>query len=127
MNIISISLDDKNLDALDDIRRVFGLNGRSEAVRTAINAATIEIEDMEDMKGPVEGVLIVIKRGHSDPWMNKIQAEHVAEIKTQLHSHMKNKNCLEVMIISGDADRVTSMIRKIHASKKADYVRFVRN
>ncbi|MCK9322784.1 MAG: CopG family transcriptional regulator [Candidatus Methanomethylophilaceae archaeon] len=127
MGIVSISLNDENLKALDDIQEAFGLNGRSEAVRTSINAAMIEVQDIKSMEGVVEGILIIVKKGHADPWMSLIQAKHEEDIKTQLHSHLKNHKCLEVMVISSDADKLSSMLREIHATGKADYVRFVRS
>jgi len=127
MGIVSISLNDDNLKALDEIQEAFGLNGRSEAVRTSINAAMIEVQDIKSMEGNVEGILIIVKKGHADPWMSLIQAKHEEDIKTQLHSHLKNHKCLEVMVISSDADKLSSMLREIHATGKADYVRFVRS
>jgi len=127
MAVVSISLNDDNIQALDDIQRVFGLAGRSEAVRTAINAAKIEIKDLKGMAGPVEGVLIVVRRDHSDPWMNVIQAKYVSEIRTQLHSHLRDSKCLEVMVISADSSRLSAMLMEIHAQGKADYVKFVRS
>jgi CopG family transcriptional regulator, nickel-responsive regulator len=127
LTIVSISLNDENVKALDGIQEVFGLSNRSEAVRTAINAATIEAQDMKDMKGLVEGVLIIVKRDHTDPWMSLIQAKHEADIKTQLHSHLKDHKCLEVMVISSDAEKVSTMLKEIHMADKADYVRFVRS
>ncbi|MDR2846564.1 MAG: CopG family ribbon-helix-helix protein [Candidatus Methanoplasma sp.] len=127
MGIVSISLNEDNLNALDEIQKVYGLNGRSEAVRRAINAATTEAQEIRDMEGPVEGVLIIVKKDHADPWMSLIQAKHEDDIKTQLHSHLKNHKCLEVMVISGDAKDLASMLRDIHSTGKADYVRFVRN
>lgn len=127
MGIISISLNDESIKALDDIQEVFGLKGRSEAVRRAINAAQSEVQDMEGLEGLVEGVLIIVKTGHADPWMNLIQAKHENEIKTQLHSHLKDHKCLEVMVISSDAERLSSMLKEIHSTGKADYVRFVKS
>ncbi len=127
MVVVSISLNDDNIQALDDIQRTFGLAGRSEAVRTAINAAKIEIKDLKGMTGSIEGVLIVVRRDHSDPWMNIIQAKYVSEIKTQLHSHLRDSKCLEVMVISADSSRLSAMLTEIHAQGKADYVKFVRS
>jgi len=127
MGIVSVSLNDDNMDALDKIQEAFGLSGRSEAVRAAINAAMIEVQDIDVMEGPVEGVLIIVKRDHADPWMSLIQAKHESDIKTQLHSHLKNHKCLEVMVISSHSERLSSMLREIHATGKADYVRFVRS
>ncbi|MDR1690893.1 MAG: ribbon-helix-helix protein, CopG family [Candidatus Methanoplasma sp.] len=127
MGIISISLNDESIKALDDIQEAFGLKGRSEAVRRAINAAKIEAQDIENLEGTVEGVLIIVKRDHADPWMNLIQAKHESEIKTQLHSHLENHQCLEVMVISSSAERLSSMLKEIHSTGRADYVRFVKS
>jgi CopG family transcriptional regulator, nickel-responsive regulator len=125
--VVSISLNDENIQALDDIQKVFGLAGRSEAVRTAINAAKIEMQDLKGMSGIVEGVLIIVRRDHADPWMNVIQSRYVSDIKTQLHSHLRDNKCLEVMVISSDSGRLSAMITEIHAQGKADYVKFVRS
>ncbi len=125
MTVVSVSLSDENIADLDRIQETYGLGGRSEAVRTAISSAMSEIQDMAGLEGLVEGVLIIIKRDHADPWMGVIQAKHTGAIKTQLHSHLKNRKCLEVMIISCDASEFREMIRDIESAGKADYIRFV--
>lgn len=127
MVIMSISLSEESAEALDDIQKRFGLKGRSEAVRRAINAAKAEAQIIEEMEGIVEGVLIIVKKNHSDPWMNLIQAKHENEIKTQLHSHLKDHKCLEVMVISGESGKISSMLKEIHSTGKADYVTFVKS
>jgi len=127
MAVVSISLSDESIEALEDIQRRFGLKGRSEAVRRAIGAAKAEAQVIEGMEGTVEGVLIIVKKDHSDPWMNLIQAKHENEIKTQLHSHLKDHKCLEVMVISGEAEKISSMLKEIHSTGKADYVTFVKS
>jgi CopG family nickel-responsive transcriptional regulator len=127
MAIVSISLSEESIEALDDIQGKFGLKNRSEAVRRSINAAKAEAQVMESLEGNVEGVLIIVKKDHSDPWMNLIQAKHENEIKTQLHSHLKDHKCLEVMVISSEAKKLSAMLREIHSTGKADYVTFVKS
>ena len=56
MGVVSVSLNEKNLEGLAEICSVFGLNGRSEAIRTSINMALNEIQNLRDMEGLVEGV-----------------------------------------------------------------------
>ena len=126
MGIVSISLNEDNLAALDRIQKTYGLSGRSEAVRTSINAALADIRELEGMDGTVEGVLIIVRGNHADPWMSMIQARYESHIKTQMHSHLQNHKCLEVMVVSCDADLLSSMMKEIQAEGKADYVKFVR-
>ena len=126
MGIVSISLNEDNLAALDRIQKTYGLSGRSEAVRTSINAALADIRELEGMDWTVEGVLIIVRGNHADPWMSMIQARYESHIKTQMHSHLQNHKCLEVMVVSCDADVLSSMMKEIQAEGKADYVKFVR-
>ena len=124
--IVSISLNDEYLQALDEIQESYDLIGRSEAVRMAITTALDEMHDMVTVEGPVEGVLIVVRNNHSDPWMFQIQDKYQDAIKTHLHSHLKDHSCLEVMVISADSTYVAEMISMIKAQGKTQYVKFVR-
>jgi len=126
MAIISVSLGDEDLESLDRIQKEYELKGRSDAVRAAVRQATTNLQDLQSLKGQVEGVLIVVRRDHEDPWLSHIQASHVGVVSTQLHSHLKDHKCLDVMILSGSSTEVKRMILDIEASNKADYVRFVR-
>ncbi|MBE6528229.1 MAG: CopG family transcriptional regulator [Thermoplasmata archaeon] len=121
-----MSLNDEYLRALDDIQGAYDLVGRSEAVRMAISAALDEMREMDTIEGPVEGVLIIVRGDHADPWMIQVQAKYQDAIKTQLHSHLRDQTCLEVMVISCDAKQLRAMMTEIKAQGKAKYVKFVR-
>ncbi|AMK13540.1 NikR family transcriptional regulator [methanogenic archaeon mixed culture ISO4-G1] len=125
MSIISISLNDSYIKALDSIQEAYDLKGRSEAIRASISAAMDDIRELEDLSGLVEGVLIIVRGNHADPWMIQLQAKYQSSIKTQMHSHLKNQRCLEVMVISCDAYILHNMIAEIKSKDKADYVKFV--
>jgi len=126
MGIVSISLNEDNIQALDKIQKTYGLSGRSEAVRASLNAALSDIREEEEFEGIVEGVLVIVRRNHDDPWMIKLQAKHETSIKTQMHSHLKDHKCLEVMIVSCEADELRGILHDIRAEGKADYMKFVR-
>ncbi len=126
MTVISVSLSDEYVEALDDIAEAYALVGRSEAVRMSISVAIDELRYLGPLEGEVEGVLIIVRGDHADPWMLQIQAKYQDAIKTQMHSHLKNSNCLEVMVISCDAEVLKDMIFEIRSRGKALYVKFVR-
>ena len=126
MTIISISLNDEYTESLDKIKDAYGLKGRSEAIRMSIMAAMDEIKEMDTLRGTVEGVLIIVRGNHADPWMIQIQAKYQDVIKTQMHSHLKDQKCLEVMVISCDSSILRDMLTDIKSMNKADYVKFVR-
>ncbi|MDN5356837.1 MAG: CopG family ribbon-helix-helix protein [Candidatus Methanomethylophilaceae archaeon] len=127
MAIISVSLDGESMAMLEAVQEAYSLAGRSEAVRLSIKAAGSKVKEIEELSGFIEGVLIIVRRDHVDPWMSLIQAKYEESIKTQMHSHLLNHKCLEVMVISAEAGRIKSMLREIQSVAKADYVKFVKS
>lgn len=127
MGIVSVSLDDESMESLDAIASAFGLKGRSEAVRLAIRTTVAELKDDDDFNGPVEGVMIIVHEHHCNQWVNLIQHKYNEAIKTQMHSHLKNGKCLELMIISGDGASIKDMMREIQSTGEAKYLKFVKS
>ena len=127
MSIISISLDDESVEALDTVTSALGLKSRSEAVRLAIRSAVAELKENDDFEGTVEGVMIIVHEHHCNQWVNIIQHRYNEAIKTQLHSHLRNGKCLELMIISGDGQSIKDMMREILSTGEARYLKFVRS
>jgi len=125
MGIISVSLTDENIRQLDQIQEIYGLKGRSDAIRHAIRSAVSEMKEMSDMSGTVEGVLVIVHDHHGEMWIDQIQHRYESEIKTQLHSHLIDRKCLEVMIVSSDSSTMRRMLSDIHSTGKANYVKFV--
>lgn len=127
MSIVSISLDDESIASIDKITSSLGLKGRSEAVRMAIRSATAELKEMDAYEGLVEGVMIIVHEHHDSPWVSLIQHKFEDLIKTQLHSHLRSRMCLELMIMSGDGERIREMMYEVHAAGEAKYVKFVKS
>ena len=126
MTIISVSLNDEYTQILDSIQAAYDLKGRSEAIRLSLDAASGEMKELGSLEGTVEGVLIIVRGNHADPWIIQIQARYQEYIKTQMHSHLMDHKCLEVMVISCDGAVLREMMTEIRAQGKADYVKFVR-
>ncbi len=127
MAVISISLDKESIDILEEIQNAYSLKGRSEAVRLSIRDAGSKVKEIENLEGYIEGVLIIVRGDHIDPWMSLIQAKYESSIKTLMHSHLVNRNCLEIMVISAESDKVKSMLKEINSAVKADYIKFVKS
>ncbi|MCQ2052856.1 MAG: CopG family transcriptional regulator [archaeon] len=125
--IISVSLTNENITSLENIKKNYSFNGKSESIRHAIKTAEAEIKELSEMNGPVEGVLIMVHKDYEDAWVNQVQHRYKNHIKTHLHSHLKDYKCLEVMIISSESNTVKDMLREIHSFEKADYIKFVRS
>jgi CopG family nickel-responsive transcriptional regulator len=127
MAVVSISLSEESIGSLERIQEGLGLSGRSEAVRASIRIAESEMKETERLDGDVEGVLIVVHSTHDDRWIGMIQHRYESIIRTQLHSHLQNRKCLEVMIISSGPGMFGELMKEIYRLGKADYVKFVRS
>ena len=88
MTIISVSLNEEYTQILDSIQAAYDLKGRSEAIRLSLDAASGEMKELGSLEGTVEGVLIIVRGNHADPWIIQIQARYQEYIKTQMHSHL---------------------------------------
>jgi CopG family nickel-responsive transcriptional regulator len=127
MPVVSVSLTEKNLETLDQLQRALGLTGRSEAIRVCLRSAESEVRERQTMSGEVEGVLIIVHDSHLSPWLDRIQHTFQAIIKTQLHSHLRDHQCLEVFIIRGDASLIDQMITELQKEGKIAYMKFVKS
>ena len=125
MSIISVSLSDENIKALDRLQKANSLSGRSEAIRVCLRAAEGEVRDRESLKGEVEGVLVVVHGSHGTPGLGDLSHSYQEVVTTQIHSHLRNQKCLEVFIVRGPAGPVQEMIVGFQRDDKIDYVKFV--
>lgn len=124
MPIVSVSLTERNLDALDMLQKVYGLTGRSEAVRVCIRSAETEVRERGVLQGDVEGVLITI---HLAEGVDENRHDYQEIITTQIHSHLKNGKCLNVFLIRGQAATVKAMLSELQGSEHMEYVKFIQS
>ena len=126
MTIISVSLTDKNLEELDRLQKALGLAGRSEAIRVCLRATVDEIRGREKMQGELEGIMIVI-HGSDGHGLDEIIHEHQAIITTQVHSHLKNRKCLDVFLVGGKAEAIRKMLSSFQKNESLEYIKFVQS
>ncbi len=127
MPVVSISLDEEHIKLLDRLLKSNGLSGRSEAMRLALRSAEAEVRSREGMTGEVEGVLVVVHKGHNEPKLDALKHTYQDVVTTQIHSHLKDQKCLEVFIVRGDSSTVKGMLRALQADERIDYVKFVQS
>jgi len=125
MVIMSVSLDEGLLKEIDFLQSQSGNVGRSELVRLGIRKLISEKKDLAALKGKIDCVLLVLHSHSSTPEVSKIRHSHEALIQTQLHNHVGNEKCLEIIVASGDGSKVRRMVDDFEACKKVDYVKLV--
>ena len=124
--IVSISLSDEDLQALNQLQTEGGFTNRSERLRRALRTLASEVQELDRLSGETSAVLTIVygKKGKGIE-SNFLLHRQAQLIDALLHSHTVNGECIEVIVVNGPANDVRKLIkilkgnRKIHTIKVA--------
>ncbi len=125
MTIVSISLNDEILAELDRLQKSMGFSGRSEAIRAGIRSFVAEEKQNAKLSGKVHAVLLVIHSDEFDDIVSGIKHNFEDLITTHLHSKIEGEKCMELFVIDGEADKVSTITKDFQTNKKMDTVKLV--
>lgn len=113
-----VSLDSDLLAPFDALCVRRGYSNRSEALRDLIRKALVE----DSWENAVEsaGTLTLVYDHHTSDLARKlVQMQHDAHdcIVATLHVHLDHHNCLEVLILKGEAHRVRHLAERLIATR----------
>ena len=114
-----VSLDEELLEPFDALCAVKGYSHRSEAIRDLIRKALVA-EEWQQADGQGAGTLTLVYDHHKNDLARRLTQmqhdEHDIIIAT-LHVHLDHHNCLEVLILKGEAARVRALADKLISCK----------
>ncbi|WP_337529595.1 nickel-responsive transcriptional regulator NikR [Desulfovibrio sp.] len=114
-----VSLDEELLEPFDALCAVQGYSNRSEAIRDLIRKALVA-EEWQQADGQGAGTLTLVYDHHKNDLARRLTQmqhdEHDIIIAT-LHVHLDHHNCLEVLILKGEAARVRALADKLISCK----------
>ena len=125
MTIVSISLNDEILSELDKLQTTMGFSGRSEAIRAGIRTFVSEEKQNSDLSGNIHAILLVLHNDEYDHVVSGITHNFEDLITTHLHSKIDKQKCMELFVIDGDAEQVTTMTKDFQRNKNMDTVKLV--
>ncbi len=125
MTIVSISLNEEILAELDRLQKSMGFSGRSEAIRAGIRSFVAEEKQNAKLFGNVHAVLLVIHSDEFDDIVSGIKHNFEDLITTHLHSKIEGEKCMELFVIDGEADKVSTITKDFQTNKKMDTVKLV--
>jgi len=123
---IGVSLPSNLLRRFDSIIKERGYSSRSEGIRDAIRNYIVEYEWMSGESGERVGVVTFIydhERKGIDSELVDLQHHFIDVIRTSLHIHLDKSNCLEVVIVGGDAKRLKELTERIMSLKGVKHVK----
>ena len=125
MPIVSISLNEEILAELDKLQKSMGFSGRSEAIRAGIRSFVSEEKQKSDLSGNIHAILLVVHNDEFDHVVSGITHNFEDLITTHLHSKIEKEKCMELFLIDGDAEKVSTMTKDFQTNKNMDTVKLV--
>ena len=125
MTVISISISKKLLEEIDALKDEMGFSSRSDIIRTASRMLIDDKRKEMDIKGEVNGVLFLIHKREVEDKVNNIKHDYEDIINTQIHSHLKNKNCLEIFILEGEAQKIKKLTSRFRKCGKMEHLKLI--
>ena len=125
MPIVSISLTEEILKEIDSLQKNLGFSGMSDAIRAGIRSFVSEEKQKENLSGNVNAILLVVHNDEYDNQVNGIKHSYEDLITTHLHSKIEGDKCMELFMLKGEAESVSSITKDFQINKRMDTVKLV--
>ncbi len=123
----SVSLEGELLKAFDAYLDQMGYTSRSEAVRDLIRDKLV-VKEWQDPKAEGVGVVTLVYDHHRRDLPEKLtelQHRFFREILSTTHIHLDTHNCLEVIIVRGQARKIQSIADLLISTKGVKHGRLL--
>jgi CopG family nickel-responsive transcriptional regulator len=120
MTVVSVSMPDELLERIDAFADEHGYTGRSEVVREASRNLLGEFEDRKLEERELMGVVTVLFDYSSsavEQRMMQLRHEYEDLVASNVHSHIGDHYCLELFILEGDLEDISTFVGKIRATQ----------
>jgi len=124
MPIVSLSMSEPTLKRFDEAARRLGYSSRSEAFRDAMQ----DFVSAEEWRLPAgrNALIMAVLYERDEPKVQLSLLRHkYEEIRTMLHTHLDDVNCLEVFIAEGVNSRLKEIIRHVRRIRGVKQIRFI--
>ena len=116
---IGVAIDSDLLAKFDELIGQRGYTNRSEAFRDLIREELVQ-KSWESPESEVVGTVTLVYDHHVRMLGDKLtdlQHDHHKQILSTLHVHLDHDNCLEVIIVKGQARSVQTIAEKLISTK----------
>ncbi|WP_255197987.1 nickel-responsive transcriptional regulator NikR [Halorarius litoreus] len=120
MTVVSVSMPESLLERLDEFAEEHGYTGRSEVVREASRNLLGEFEDKKLEDRDLIGVVTVLfnyETSSAEQRMMQLRHEHEDLVTSNVHNHVGDHYCMELFIVEGRLDEISTFVGKIRATR----------
>ena len=109
MPVVSVSLPDDVVEQMDHTIKAMGARGRSELVRAAVRAYTAP----KIPAGHVHGSITIAYPHGEEARVSEVRHAFHDVVLSMMHTHCDPEQCMDVLLVGGDAGRVTELQRTL--------------
>lgn len=118
MVVVSLSIPPELIADLDSFARETGFASRSETIRYAIRDFLAQSAMESKLADRVIATLTLIyDKSAEKQSLSKLEHDYESLIKTLLHIHLDDRNCLEVMVVEGPGREIVELVKKLRSLK----------
>jgi CopG family transcriptional regulator, nickel-responsive regulator len=125
MPIVSLSLPDQMLKAMEEIQESVGFSGRSELVRAGIRLLLDDTRNKNSLSGRTTAVIVVGHSKDDEAPVTKLKHKYEDIVKTHVHSKVSHEDCIEVFVLAGDGHQIALMAKDFEKERKIRSVRLL--
>ena len=120
MTVVSVSMPESLLERIDEFADEHGYTGRSEIIREASRNLLGEFEDKRLEGRELMGIVTVLFDYDTtavEEKMMHLRHEHEGLVASNFHSHVGEHRCMELFVLEGDLEEISTFVGKIRATK----------
>ena len=125
MPIVSLSLPEQMVKAMDEIQESVGFSGRSELVRAAIRLLLEDTREKSEMRGRISAVIVVSHGKDDEEPVTRLKHRFEDIVKTHVHCKTSHEDCVEVFVLSGEGQQIASMTKEFQKERKIRSVKLL--
>jgi CopG family nickel-responsive transcriptional regulator len=125
MPIVSLSLPDQMVRAMEEIQQSVGFSGRSELVRAAIRLLLDETREKNALVGLTAAVVVVGHGVDDEEPVTRLKHKFEDIVRTHVHCKVSHGDCVEVFVLAGQGQQIVSMTKEFQRERKIRSVKLI--
>ena len=125
MPIVSLSLPEQMVKAMDQIQQSVGFSGRSELVRAAIRLLLEDTKEKDGLTGKANAVIIVGHAKDDEEPVTRLKHKYEDIVRTHVHVKVSHEDCVEVFVLAGEGKSIATMTKDFEKEKKIRSVKLL--
>ena len=116
----SVSIPPSLLDRFDKTIRDIGYEDRSKAIHASMRNFITDYEWMHKTEGAGIGTIVILydhKARGLENTLTDIQHHYEEIIRSSMHIHIDENNCLEIIAVKGENKRIKTLSQKLTTKK----------